>query len=417
MRAPNGSGSIFWDKSTGRFVGLLSVGRGPDNRRIRPKVTGHSVDQVQAKLDALREDFDRGIDLGNDYTVADACEDFLAHGMHHLAEGTADELRRIVGKWILPHLGHAKLKELKADEVDAWLDVMARELSTGSVKKRLSTLRRIIRFAEAHNHASRNVAALVDAPRGQLGRPSKALTLEQTMALLDTSRHRPIRGYIALSVFTGIRTEEARPLEWRHLHLNPTRGQICSCGQEHLQTVAPHVEIWRSVRAGGDTKTAKSRRTIGLPALAVEILTEHQEQQQKWRAEHGWKSEGIVYVFGTRTDTVQVAESVHDQVQKVATKAGLPGSWTPRELRHTFTSLLSEAGAPVELIADLLGHKDLATTWKVYRHQLRPVITAGAELLDKATGQHATDHKGESRSQLGSQNGSQLASAKGKSSL
>lgn len=146
----------------------------------------------------------------------------------------------------------------------------------------------------------------------------------------------------------------------------------------------------------------------------MEILTEHQEQQQKSRAENGWKSEGIVYVFGTRKDTVQVAESVHDQVQKVATKAGLPGSWTPRELRHTFTSLISEAGAPVELIADLLGHKDLATTWKVYRHQLRPVITTGAELLDKATEQYATDHKGETRSQLGSQNGSRLASDKGK---
>ncbi|GAA2136872.1 hypothetical protein [Glycomyces algeriensis] len=115
-RALNGSGSIFWDNSTGRFVGLLSLGREPDNRRIRPKATGHSIDEVRARLDVLREDFDRGTDLGSDYAVADACEDFLVHGMHHLTKGTADEPRRIVGKWIFPQLGHAKLRELKADE-------------------------------------------------------------------------------------------------------------------------------------------------------------------------------------------------------------------------------------------------------------------------------------------------------------
>jgi hypothetical protein len=43
---------------------------------------------------------------------------------------------------------------------------MAEELSPSSVKRRLSTLRRIIRFAEAHNHVERNVALLLDPPRG-----------------------------------------------------------------------------------------------------------------------------------------------------------------------------------------------------------------------------------------------------------
>ena len=55
-----------------------------------------------------------------------------------------------------------------------------------------------------------------------------------------------------------------------------------------------------------------------------------------------------------------------------------------RDLRHTFVSIMSDRGATIELIADLVGHKDTATTWKVYRHQLRPVITKGAELLDEA---------------------------------
>ena len=40
-------------------------------------------------------------------------------------------------------------------------------------------------------------------------------------------------------------------------------------------------------------------------------------------------------------------------------------------------------GAPIEEIARLAGHNRTATTELVYRHELRPVITAGAEMMDR----------------------------------
>ncbi|WP_100444181.1 hypothetical protein [Glycomyces xiaoerkulensis] len=46
----------------------------------------------------------------------------------------------------------------------------------------------------------------------------------------------------------------------------------------------------------------------------------------------------------------------------------------------TFVSWTSDQGAREELIADPVGHRN-TTTRTVYRHQLRPVITEGAELL------------------------------------
>src|SRR5262249_61693075 len=36
--------------------------------------------------------------------------------------------------------------------------------------------------------------------------------------------------------------------------------------------VPPHVAVWRSVRVHGETKTERSRRTLGLPQLTVEAL-------------------------------------------------------------------------------------------------------------------------------------------------
>ncbi|SRR5216683_3659678 len=48
--------------------------------------------------------------------------------------------------------------------------------------------------------------------------------------------------------------------------------------------------------------------------------------------------------------------------------------WTPRELRHSFVSLLSDAGVPLENISRLVGHRATTVTGTIYRKQLRRVI-------------------------------------------
>jgi hypothetical protein len=44
---------------------------------------------------------------------------------------------------------------------------------------------------------------------------------------------------------------------------------------------------------------------------------------------------------------------------------------------------MSADGVPIEKIARLAGHNRTATTELVYRHELRPVITTGAEVMDR----------------------------------
>ena len=63
-------------------------------------------------------------------------------------------------------------------------------------------------------------------------------------------------------------------------------------------------------------------------------------------------------------------------------EAGIGENWCPRELRHTFVSIMSEQGVPVEEIARLVGHSTTSTTETVYRRELRPVISTGAEVMD-----------------------------------
>ncbi|GAA3253199.1 hypothetical protein GCM10020216_088080 [Nonomuraea helvata] len=60
-----------------------------------------------------------------------------------------------------------------------------------------------------------------------------------------------------------------------------------------------------------------------------------------------------------------------------------PDKWTPRELRHSFLSLLSGQGIPLEEIARLVGHSSTAVTELVYRKQIRPVLQEGAVAMDR----------------------------------
>jgi site-specific recombinase XerC len=57
--------------------------------------------------------------------------------------------------------------------------------------------------------------------------------------------------------------------------------------------------------------------------------------------------------------------------------------WTPRELRHSFVSLLSDNGMSIEKISRLMGHNGTTVTELVYRHQIRPVVEHGAEAMDQ----------------------------------
>jgi integrase len=60
-----------------------------------------------------------------------------------------------------------------------------------------------------------------------------------------------------------------------------------------------------------------------------------------------------------------------------------PREWTPRELRHSFVSLLSDAGVSIEQISRLVGHSGTTATETVYRKQIRPVIVQGADAMDR----------------------------------
>jgi integrase len=181
---------------------------------------------------------------------------------------------------------------------------------------------------------------------------------------------------VVVSLLAGARTEEMRALTWSHVDL---RGNL-----DATPPLPASIRVWRSVRGDGDTKTRKSRRTLAMPQRCVDALEDLREAQGKVRTRVGEKWQDNDLVFATRTGTELLAGNVRRAFRLVAKAAGLEaGEWTPRELRHSFVSLLSDSGVPIEEISRLCGHKGTTVTEQIYRHQLNPMMEKGATAMNE----------------------------------
>jgi integrase len=357
----------------GRWRGVISLGFGPDGKRIRRKVSGKTKAVVQDRLKALHNDLETGVRARPNYTVQRAAEDWLKDGLDGRSATTIEKNKHVLAP-IVAAIGARRLRELTAEDVHQALTAMARRYSSAAVAMGHNALTRAIRHAEARDLVGRNVAMLVDTPKGQAGRPSKSLSLEQASALLAAAEGTRMHAYIALCLATGIRTEEARALRWKHVDFGNPDGE---------PSVPASAAVWRSVRAYGDTKTEKSRRTLGLPQMAADALRAHKKHQAAERLAAGaeWTDQDLV--FCTRTGGALDAANVRREFRAVCKTAGIGEHWTPRELRHSFVSLMSNPGVPVEDIARIAGHSSSRTTEVVYRRELRPILTTGAEAMDR----------------------------------
>jgi integrase len=215
-RRGRGEDAIYFDETKNRYVGAVSLGFGPDGKRIRRKVTGRTKQDVRDKLKALHAELDRGLRTSSTYTVQQAVADWLEGGLPGRAERTRSVYREALAP-LMGQIGNKPLRELTAGDVRGGLEALSDRLSTRYLQIAKASLARAIRYAEAHDLVGRNVAILVDPPKGAVGRPSRSLTLEQALALLDAARESRLNAYVVLSLTVGIRTEEARELRWDHV--------------------------------------------------------------------------------------------------------------------------------------------------------------------------------------------------------
>ncbi len=354
---------MFWDAARGCYVGQLSLGRDPQTgrRKRSPKVYAAAEDECWEKLDGMREE------LRKTGTVAPRAEWVSPLTLR----GNADRIAPVIAE-----LGTVKLQRLTVGQVERALRSMAAEgYSSDNIRRAKALLKKAIRRAERDGLVHRNVAALAETPRGTV-RKSKAMTLDQIHALLALDLTPFWRAYIVVALLCGLRPGELLGLRWQDVGLRDSTIRIRMCLKALPGPDGKHVLMLDSL------KTDRSRRTMQLPRGAAVVLRALKAQQAKDRLRLGAAYTDTGLVFAGDAGAPRWPQDVRREFGKLCARAGLGTGWHPHETRHTWVSVLSDAGVDIEDIADAAGHVNSGITRSVYRHQLADKLTRAAAAMD-----------------------------------
>ena len=283
-----------------------------------------------------------------------------------LSVNTADSYRRIVRQHLVPALGKKRLRDLSVLDVDQLLAAKYDAGYSGSTVQRIRmTLIKALRHAERRDLVARNVAALTDLRR-MTPKEGRSLTPEQAAKLLAVAPTDRLGITVELGLYLGLRPGEVLGLQWSDIDFK--EGTLC---------VRRSLKREQNKLRFGEPKTPGSRRVLAMPDPLETALQRHRDQQNADRERAGEMWFDFDLVVATEVGTPVDPSNARRSLDNLCNKAGI-GHWNPNAMRHSFASLMSLRGAPMEEVADAMGHVDTRMTSRVYRHNLKSVVDVAA---------------------------------------
>lgn len=222
-----------------------------------------------------------------------------------------------------------------------------RHLEPASVNRKLAALRSLLRWAE-----DEGLAPEIVAPKSlrQVKPPPRWLSrLEQRSLIRAAERSGRPRDadLVKLLLHTGLRVDEAVALRREDVEIHPRSGSLTvRKGKGRKQ---------RTIPLNAEARAALGRLLAAAPKKAPEVL-------------HGQR--GPLTVRG-----VQAIIKRYEGPTKLR-------ELSPHVLRHCFGKNLADAGTPIQLIADLMGHESLETT----RQYIKPGQEDMAAAVERIAG-------------------------------
>lgn len=352
-------GTVFYDKRRQCWMGYIATGATVHGNRQRRSVRGATESEARQKLRQIEAAIVLGKPVADGTISLDRfLQEWLANTIEPncLSVNTAASYRGIVERHLIPALGKKRLRDLTVLDVDNLLHEKCESGLGGSTVQRIRmVLVKALRHAERRDLVMRNVAALTDLRR-PARRECRSLTPGQARSLLVESRDHPLRITIELGQYLGLRPGEVLGLQWSDIDFDQrTLSVRRSLKREDNQSRL------------GPLKTVGSNRTLKMPEQLASALERQALEQHKAKLLAG--------------------DLWHDFDLVVATEIG---HWSSNELRHSFASLMSLCGAPMEEVADAMGHVDTRMTSQVYRHNLKTVVEVAVGRLDNILGNPAS---------------------------
>jgi len=269
-----------------------------------------------------------------------------------------------------PALGHWPLNRLEPMHVQDLIDQKLREgLSPKSIRYMHGILRNALNQAVRWNYLQRNPAALVDGPR-VAQQEIQPFTRDEAQRFLQAIKGDRLEALYTVALTMGLRQGEALGLRWRDLDLD--LGYIRVTRQ--LQRVNHKYELV-------ELKTARSRRTLAVPAAIVSGLHRHKARQTSERDAAGQRWHDTDLVFCRPNGYPLSGSVITHRFQDLLSRAGLERRRF-HDLRHSCATLLLAQGVPARVVMEVLGHSQISLTLNTYTHVLPELKREAADRMN-----------------------------------
>jgi integrase len=368
-RRAHGEGQVR-QRPDGRWEGRYHTHDGH-----RRSVFGRTKADALTRLHDATAARDRGtLPAPSRETVGSFLTTWLAGAQPSLRPMTFQSYDSIVRTQLVPRLGRVVLSRLKPQQVQQTeAGMLAEGLSPKYVRNVHGVLHRALDRAVQWHTLAVNPSDGVDLPH-RAPREMNALDVDQARAVLEEAvRDEELGALWVLMLTTGMRQGEILALRWRDVDLDAGRLSVMANSVRLSKRTRGLLGLTSAEPVRGDPKTARSRRVIEMPELAVEALR---------RRRQGTKVIALNGLVFTRPDGRSLAvPTVYSSWHRLLERAGVP-KVRPHDARHTCATLMLGQGVHPKLVSEMLGHATVAITLDLYSHATATMHREAARTLD-----------------------------------
>lgn len=294
-----------------------------------------------------------------------------------LKASTFDSYQRNLNKHVLPVLGQVALTEITPHRLNNLYTALLQDgnsrgggLSAKTVRYIHTTLHKAFSDARDEGLLRANPAELAKPPRLHASLRKELNVWDSTTLrkFLDFTADERLGSAWHVLAMTGMRRGELLGLRWSDIDFDRKRIII----RHTLVSVA--YEIIESSPKNHQT------RIIDIDESTIQILKKQSNTQNNDKATWASNYTDLDLVFAREDGSPIHPDSLSQCFERAIKRAQLPRIRL-HDLRHTHATLAMQAGVPIKVISERLGHESPSFTMKQYAHVLPTMQAEAASLI------------------------------------
>jgi len=366
-------------RADGRYQMNVFIGRDESQKRKYKTVYGSTQKEVQRKAEEIRAALGKGIDIGAQRDT------FRQWRERWIASKTCGAGQLAAYKANISHLAeldHMEIGKIRTSDIQPIITRLSRELSRKTLTQIRMAARQVFQMAIVDRVLDFNPVDAVIVPRSAAAPEIREALTDEQIEWIRTTPSPRAQLPAMIMLYCGLRRGELMALCWSDIDL---KNNVL-----HVRRAVEMVNGHPLEKEGG--KTDAATRDVPIPDVLHDFLIANRPTDaQRVKELHPRvcaRTSGELHtdktwsrLWSSYMDDINIAHGDFSDCVDGSGKRYVPKSkydprgvpcriqtFTPHQLRHTYATLLYEAGVDVLTAQKLLGHASPSTTLNIYTH-------------------------------------------------